>query len=184
MDVFLLSLNTQLGIYSFKIDLSLWAKRLYEANLFIYLDARRGNEEMVKLFSIKDEYGKKIYSNEKKVELRRQDIRIRNNEKCLIYTTSPVKKITGYFIVKEKVRLPIKQLWMKTKDIAGVTKEQFMTYFKDCIEGTAIYFKHVKKFINGLSLDDMRLLIQDFRPPQSYYNLNESVYNIIHAKTG
>jgi predicted transcriptional regulator len=137
---------------------------------------------MVKIFSIKSEYSKKIFNEEKLVELRRQNVIVRVNEKCLIYTTSPVKKITGYFIVKEKVRLPVQKLWMKTKDIAGITKSQFMRYFEGCIEGTAIFFSYVKKFINGLDLDEMKSMIKNFRPPQSYYNLNETICNSILAK--
>lgn len=62
---------------------------------------------MTKLFSIKEKYSKKIYSKEKLVEFRRQNINIKTNELCLIYTNNPVKKITGYFIVKEKIRASI-----------------------------------------------------------------------------
>ncbi len=137
---------------------------------------------MVKIFSIKDKYSEKIFSKEKLVELRRQDIKIKRNEKCLIYTTSPVKKITGYFIVKEKIRLPIKQLWKLTQDISGVTKEEFMKYFNNCKEGTAIFIKSVKKFTNGISLDEMKKMKKNFSPPQSYYNLEESFYYLIINK--
>ena len=138
---------------------------------------------MVKIFSIRSEYCTKIFDNEKLVELRRQDVRVKENERCLIYTTSPVKRITGYFVAKEKVRLPIKQLWVKTKDIAGITKKQFMTYFKGCLEGTAILFKSVKKFVKELTLNEMRQIIENFRPPQSYYNLDESIYQKILERT-
>lgn len=138
---------------------------------------------MVKIFSIKNEYSTKIFENEKHVELRRQNIKIRENEKCLIYTTSPVKRVTGYFIVKKTIRLPIKQLWNKTKHIAGVTKSQFMDYFEGCIEGTAILFKSVKKFVKELTLTEMRTIIENFRPPQSYYNLDESIYQKILERT-
>jgi predicted transcriptional regulator len=139
---------------------------------------------MVKIFSIKNEYSEKIFTNEKQVEFRRQDVRIKENERCFIYTTSPVKKITGYFIVKEKVRLPIEQLWKKTRGIAGITKSEFIRYFKGCIEGTAIFFKHVKKFIKDLTLDEMKSLIRDFRPPQSYCNIDDVINNAIIARTG
>lgn len=139
---------------------------------------------MVKIFSIKSEYSKKIFNKEKLVELRRQDVKVQNNEKCLIYTTSPVKKINGYFVVRKKIRLPVDQLWKETKRIAGVTKEEFMKYFKGCKEGTAIFFSYAKKFINGLSLDEMKSMIKNFRPPQSYYNIDEKKYNLIIKKLG
>ena len=139
---------------------------------------------MVKVFSIKDEYSEKIFSKKKLVELRRQDIKIKVNEKCLIYTTSPVKKITGFFIVKKKVRLPINKLWELIKDIAGVTKSEFIKYFRGCIEGTAIFFKYVKQFSTGVSLNEIKTLINNFTPPQSYLNLNPSKYEIIKQILG
>jgi predicted transcriptional regulator len=139
---------------------------------------------MVKIFSIKDKYSEKIFSKEKLVELRRQDVKIKENEKCLIYTTSPVKKITGFFIVKKKVRLPIKKLWQLTKDIAGVTKSEFLKYFNGCIEGTAIFFKYVKQFSTGASLDEIKTQINNFKPPQSYLNLNHSRYELLKKILG
>lgn len=134
---------------------------------------------MVKIFSIRDKYSDKIFSKEKLVELRRQNIRINKNEKCLIYTTSPVKRITGYFIVKEKIRLPIKQLWNLTKDLAGVTKQEFMRYFHNCKKGTAIFIKSVKRFVRGIHLNEVKKIIKDFNPPQSYYNIDERFYYLI-----
>ena len=63
---------------------------------------------MAKLFSIKEKYSNRIYSKEKLVEFRRQNVNVEKNEFCLIYTSSPVKKITGYFIVKEKIEPQLK----------------------------------------------------------------------------
>lgn len=139
---------------------------------------------MVKIFSIKDEYSQKIFSKEKKVELRRQDVRVIENETCFIYTTTPVKKITGYFVVKEKVRLPIERLWTRTREIAGITKSQFMKYFKGCVEGTAIFFKYVRRFVQDLTLDELKQIIRDFRPPQSYCNIDERINLIIISRVG
>ena len=134
---------------------------------------------MAKLFSIKQKYTDKIYENKKLLELRRQNVNIAKGETCFIYTSSPVKKITGYFVVKHKLRLPISELWEKTKNDAGLTKKEFLDYFKGCIEGTAIFFKESKKFLEGLALNILRETIKDFRPPQSYYNLNSNLYSII-----
>ena len=137
---------------------------------------------MVKLFSIKQIYSDKIFSKEKFVEFRRQNVNIKKNEKCLIYTSHPVKKITGYFVVKEKIRLPIEKLWSKTKYYAGLTKYEFMKYFEGCKEGTAIFLHSVKKFMKGISIYELKSLFKNFKPPQSYYNLDEHVFIIILKK--
>jgi len=126
---------------------------------------------MAKLFSIKEKYSNRIYSKEKLVEFRRQNVNIHKDEFCLIYTSSPVKKITGYFIVKEKIRTSVRKLWGLTKEFAGISYGEFMEYFKDCKLGTAIVFKKIQKFTIALGLDDLRKK-GDFIPPQSYCNLN------------
>ena len=127
---------------------------------------------MAKLFSIKERYSNKIYSKEKLVEFRRQNVGVQEGEFCLIYTSSPVKKITGYFIVKEKIRTGIQKLWESTKEIAGISYKEFKGYFKECKLGTAILFKKIQKFSRALSLEDLRKEV-NFRPPQSYCNLND-----------
>ena len=130
---------------------------------------------MVKLFSIKEHYSELIFNREKKVEFRRQNVNINKDETCLIYTSSPVKKLTGYFIVKEKLRLPIPKLWARTKDIAGITKKEFLAYFEGCKEGTAIVFKFVKRFVRAVGLNNLRQKVREFRPPQSYYSLDKEI---------
>ncbi len=127
---------------------------------------------MAKLFSIKEKYSNRIYSKEKLVEFRRQNVNVNKDEFCLIYTSSPIKKITGYFIVKEKIRASIKKLWELTKEFAGISYREFKEYFKGCKLGTAIIFKKTKKFSQGLGLEHLRKKV-DFRPPQSYCNLSD-----------
>jgi predicted transcriptional regulator len=130
---------------------------------------------MPKLFSIKKEFSDLIFRNEKKVEFRRQNINVNQNEKCFVYTSNPEKKITGYFIVKEKIRAPLKELWNKTKDFAGISFKKFREYFIGCKQGTAIIFKYVKKFKDAIDLRDIKKRIENFQPPQSYYNLNKNI---------
>ncbi|MFW6233359.1 MAG: hypothetical protein ACOC3Z_01715 [Nanoarchaeota archaeon] len=133
---------------------------------------------MTKLFSIKEKFSKKIYDKDKLVEFRRQNINIKDNEICLIYTTSPIKKITGYFVVKKKIRASLNQLWELTKNIAGISFSEFKDYFKNCLEGTAIVFKKAKEFSSKISLEELQKKFNGFRPPQSYYNLNDDFIKI------
>ncbi len=126
---------------------------------------------MAKLFSIKEKYSNRIYLKEKFVEYRRQNVNINKNEFCLIYTSSPVKKITGYFIVKYKIRASVDKIWERTNKIAGISHQEFSDYFENCKIGTAIVFKKIAKFSRTLGLDEIRKRT-NFRPPQSYCNLN------------
>ena len=137
----------------------------------------------MKIFSIKDKYSDRIYSRKKKAELRRGNVNVKKNEVCFIYTTSPVKKITGYFIVEKKVTLPIKELWEKTKNFSGVSKEEFFGYFKGKEMGTAIIFRIVVRFRNEISLDSIRKRKSEFRPPQSYCYVTVDMLAFIKRKT-
>jgi hypothetical protein len=40
------------------------------------------------------------------------------------------------------------------------------------------------RFVQDLTLDELKRLIQDFRPPQSYYNIDGKIYKIIISRTG
>jgi len=135
---------------------------------------------MAKLFSIKEKYSNRIYSKRKLVEFRRQNVNVNKGEFCLIYTSSPIKKITGYFIVKEKIRTSIKRLWEITKKFAGISYKEFKEYFMNCELGTAIVFKRIEKFTHALGLDDLRKRV-NFRPPQSYCNLNDLLINLFNV---
>lgn len=135
--------------------------------------------KLTKLFSIKQEFSEKIFSKKKLVEFRRQNVNVTRNETCLVYTSGKVRKITGYFIVKEKIRLPLKKLWVETKKYAGITREQFNEYFKGCKEGTAILLEKIIKFVRAISLEQIRNEIKTFHPPQSYYNLKDNLRTII-----
>lgn len=135
---------------------------------------------MAKLFSIKEKYSNRIYLNEKRVEFRRQNVNVNKNEFCLIYTSSPVKKITGYFIVKEKIRTSINKLWELTKDFAGISYKEFREYFAECKLGTAIIFKKIEKFATTLNLEDLRRKGK-FTPPQSYCNLNNALIELFNG---
>jgi predicted transcriptional regulator len=137
---------------------------------------------MTKIFSIKEEYTKKIYSKEKLLELRRQNVNVEINEICLIYTTHPVKKITGYFIVKNKIRLPLKELWKKTKRDSGVSEKVFFEYFNGCEFGTAIFFKKVMEWEFGVGLEEIKKYKKDFTPPQSYFKIDIEIIRMIKFK--
>jgi len=127
---------------------------------------------MAKIFSIKERFSQRIYANKKLVEFRRQNVNVKQNEVCLIYTSAPTKMITGFFIVKEKIRTNIRKLWTLTRNLAGISYSEFCEYFKGCSYGTAIIFKKIKKFSRSFTLDRLRQYGLN-RPPQSYCNIDE-----------
>ena len=134
---------------------------------------------MTKLFSIKKKYSEKILRREKLWEFRRTNVNVEENEICLIYSSGFSRELSGFCFVKKKLRLPVKELWEKTKKLSGITKKECFEYFKGCIFGTAILFKKIKKFSRKIELGYLKKKIPEFRPPQSYYNINKELRDFI-----
>jgi len=131
---------------------------------------------MTKLVSIKKKYSDLIYSRKKKVEYRRQNVNVQSGERFYVYTSSPARAITGYFVVEKKLRLPLQALWNATKRVAGIARKEFFEYFAGCTHGTALVFSAVKRFIEALPLECLRERFGHngrFSPPQSYFSIGE-----------
>lgn len=123
--------------------------------------------------SIKPNYAKEIYLRNKTVELRRVCPKFAPNDIVLIYESSPVQRITGFFVVDEIQSLPLHELWYIAKAKAKINKEAFTSYFKGIDKGTAIYIKDVNSF-------DIPLPIANISPsikaPQSYRYISEAEF--------
>ena len=83
------------------------------------------------LMSIKPVYVEKILSEEKCYEYRKTLPKKENIDKIIIYSTSPVKKVVGEVEVKKIHILEKEELWNKTKEKSGTTKEFYDLYFKN-----------------------------------------------------
>lgn len=96
------------------------------------------------LISINPQHVEKIMSGIKKCEYRtRKPNRVVN--RMIIYETSPTKRVVAECILEEVLTLPKEELWNKTKDISGTTKERFDNYFKKQEYATGFVIKKVIK---------------------------------------
>lgn len=76
------------------------------------------------LLSIRPEFVKKIISHEKKYEFRKRIFR-KNVDKIFIYSSSPEKKIIGYFTAGNIIKDHPENLWDNFSHVAGISKETF-----------------------------------------------------------
>lgn len=82
------------------------------------------------IMSIKPEYVEKILNGTKKYEYRKTKTKL-NINRIIIYSTNPVKKVVGEVVVKNiLVDTPL-NIWLKTKEKSGTSKEFFDIYFKN-----------------------------------------------------
>jgi predicted transcriptional regulator len=123
------------------------------------------------ILSIKPKYADAIFAGKKKVEFRKslfkEGIKI-----VLVYSSSPVQRIIGYFTIEKIVRDSPHRLWEKFGEAGFIDKENFFKYFADKKTGYSICIDKVVKFpevVNPFEKFDR------FTPPQSFCYYNETV---------
>ncbi len=82
------------------------------------------------LISINPIHVAKILSGEKKYEYRTR-VAKKDVDTLLIYETTPIKKVVAEAKVISILGLPPEELWNKTKDHSGISKEFFDEYFRN-----------------------------------------------------
>lgn len=118
------------------------------------------------LLSIKPMYANAILDGEKKYEFRKSIFRDKNVKKVYIYSSSPVKKIVGVFIVGGIIEDHPKRIWEKCWRNSGIAEDDFIAYFSGREKGYAIMIENPEPLDKPI---DPRSIYRDFVPPQSFY---------------
>ncbi len=108
-------------------------------------------------------------NNTKKFEFRKVIFKNNYVKKVLIYSSSPEKKIVGYFEIDMIIKKKPEDLWHHCQQDAGIDKDEFFKYFKGKEIGFAIKIKKVIPFKEKVEPQDV---IPNFHPPQSYSYTN------------
>jgi len=114
------------------------------------------------LMSIHPEYVKLIFNGTKKWEFRKS---LPKMNRIMVYSTAPIKKIIGIFFIGNSIIGPPEFVWNHTQKDAGVSKVEFMTYYKNSKTAFALRVLKPTRFMTPL---DPYELIPNFHPPQSY----------------
>lgn len=127
----------------------------------------RGNgksfcEERVALLSIKPCYVAQIFSGGKRYEFRTK-VFAQRVSRVIVYSTLPTGKIVGEFIVERVLSGTPQSIWAQCKDYAGLSREDFFTYFKGRKIAYAIAIKKPWLYRRSRQISSVCK-----RPPQSY----------------
>ncbi len=127
------------------------------------------------LLSIRPKYVEEILKGNKKYEFRKVIFRCKEDlEMVYIYSSSPVKKIVGAFVIENIIEDHPEVLWAQFKDFSGINDErEFFNYFGANKIGFAIEIGDLEVF---KSPADPRILIPDFVPPQSFRYIDENFF--------
>jgi predicted transcriptional regulator len=119
------------------------------------------------LLSIRPEYSERIFSGEKKFELRKRRLGIRRGDIVLVYTSSPIQALTGAFVALDEAEIPIEDLWKRHRAVLGIDRESYSTYFQNVENAVAITIGRTIR-VPAISLPDLRKIQPGFTPPQSF----------------
>ena len=120
------------------------------------------------ILSIKPRFVKEIIAFKKSYDFRRMVFSIKYRDKIdkiYIYSTSPEKKIVGYFKMGNIIELVVEDLWRKYKEHAFMNKEEFFRYFNGKDLGYAIEIKDLVVFDIPKEFDD---LFPSFFTPRNF----------------
>ena len=117
------------------------------------------------LLSIKPEYANKIFSGEKRYELRKTRFK-KPIDRVIVYSMLPVGKIIGEFSVRRIHYLPLRDMWERVQYNAGIDKDAFYKYYEGRSEATAIEALYIKPY--NEEAFDPKERYKNFKAPQSF----------------
>lgn len=122
---------------------------------------------------IKPQYAQAIVRGEKKVEFRKK-FPI-NVKRVIIYSSSPEKKILGWFDVDTVEVLHPQKAWELYNDVGSIDKEDFFAYYADKDTASVIKVKDVFEFSS--EVPSPREL--DIKIPQSFFYVTEDLWRVL-----
>lgn len=127
------------------------------------------------LISIIPKYVDRILEGIKQIEFRRRGFQ-KPVKVAVIYASSPLKKIVGFFEIETVEIATPEVLWEKYSDISGIEEVDYKQYFINCTEGYAIQIGKVFRLVDPIALD---ILCSGLIPPQNFLYLSENIMNNI-----
>lgn len=123
------------------------------------------------LLSIKPEFSEAILDGRKTYELRRRIFGRRDVGRCVIYSSSPVRRVVGEFTVEKVLALAPPKLWAATLAGSAVERRLFDAYFQGRDIGFALKIGAARRFARPQRLREYCGLR---RPPQSFCYLERA----------
>lgn len=120
------------------------------------------------VFSIKPQYSQPILDGTKTVELRRRfPTDVPGGTIALIYSTSPVRALTGIAEIAGVVKQSPSDLWTSFEQQACIARKDFDRYFAGVESACAIKLRRARPLRRSLTLAELRERFS-FEPPQSF----------------
>lgn len=131
----------------------------------------------VALLPIQPRYANAIIRGEKRVEFRRRRFR-RDVAYVVVYASSPICGIVGYFRVSSISEGCPQEIWEGFKHVGAIEREEYFRYYEGAKRAFAIGIEHVCVFGSPVPL---HRLSRSLKAPQSYAYLSKEHINELLA---
>lgn len=135
----------------------------------------------IALLPIRPEYAAAIMSGDKRVEFRRRKF-ARIVDYVVVYASSPVQRILGFFRVSRITEGRPQELWDRYSQVGAIDRQAFNEYYSDAKQAFAIEIERVCVLQRPVPLS---ALGEAWRAPQSYQYIDHSdldrITEISHA---
>lgn len=137
------------------------------------------------LLPIHHKYAAAIYDGTKRYEIRRHIPNLHVGDYVFLYETSPIKRITGYFIVDNILLGSPEWLYLQYKKWCGIPVDKYFAYTKNKAIVYWLRCHNPRKFTTPITLMDLGI---NYRPQtwvklQSYLASNiNSVLDYIFSR--
>jgi len=131
--------------------------------------------ERIVLLPIQPRFARSIMTGEKRVEFRK--VRFRNEvSHVVVYASSPIQKILGYFEVCYMDVDSPKELWTRYNAVAGMLQDEFEAYYASSTRGVAIGIGNIRALRKPVPLGT---LSESLTAPQGFAYLTEEAFEMI-----
>ncbi len=124
--------------------------------------------EKALFISIKPEFVEKILDGTKVIELRKSAPKVNRGDLVILYSSSPIKAISGTCKIEEIVTLSPALLWRRYSHILGIDRKRYFDYYEGKEFAVGIILKDIKKSKSEISLSKLRQKFSNFHPPQTF----------------
>ncbi len=124
----------------------------------------------VVLLPIKPDFARPIMNGTKAVEFRKT-VFAQTPTHVVVYASSPVKRILGYFEVDAVDVDAVDALWAKYGAVGGIDEDDFRDYYAGREQGVALGVERVVSLADPLPLEALGVCA----PPQSFMYVDREV---------
>lgn len=121
------------------------------------------------LLSIKPEFVEKIFAGTKKYEFRKSLFRRSDVKFVVVYASAPVKRVVGEFEIDNILSGELDEIWERTKQYSGISKDFYDSYFGNRTIAKAIKIGNITKFKKFKFLSEYNII----QAPQSFCYISE-----------